>query len=71
MLHDFLDDFRCLAKDLVLRLIRIAEITPDCDPATNDACDAAASGMGGVHFVPTDTKEIPLLCRQRFPDWIR
>ena len=30
-----------------------------------------ASGMGGVYFVPTDTKEIPLLWGQCFQDWIR
>ena len=69
-LHGFLDDFRWLATDLVSRPTRIAELIPDRDPATNGACDAAASGMGGVHFVPTNTTEIPLLWRQRFPDWI-
>lgn len=49
----------------------IAELIPDCDPATNGACDAAAAGMGGVHFVPTNTSKIPILWRQQFPEWIR
>ena len=70
-LHGFFDDFRWLATDLVSQPIQIAKLIPDRDPATNGACDAAAAGMGGVHFVPTDTKEVPLLWRQRFPDWIR
>ena len=70
-LHGFLDDFRWLAKDLMSRPTRIAEIIPNRHPATNGACDAAASGMGGVHLVPIDTKETPLLRRQRFLDWIR
>jgi hypothetical protein len=49
--HDFLDDFRWLAKTLATRPTRIAEIIPS-DPRTIGACDAAGSGMGGVHFVP-------------------
>lgn len=70
-LHGFLDDFRWLAKDLASRPTRIAELIPDREPATNGACDAAGAGMGGVHFVPTTSSEIPLLWRQPFPDWIR
>ena len=70
-LHGFLDDFRWLAKDLASRPTRIAELIPDREPATNGACDAAAIGMGGVHFVPTENSEIPLLWRERFPKWIR
>ena len=65
-----LDDFRWLATDLVSQPTRIAELIPDRDPATIGACDAAALGMGGVNSVPTDTKETPLLWRQRFQDWI-
>ena len=41
------------------RPTRIAKIIPDRHPATNCVCYAPGSGMGGVHFVPTDTKEIP------------
>ena len=70
-LHGFLDDFRWLATDLISRPTCIAKLIPDREPATNSACDAAALGMGGVHFVPTDTTEIPLLWQQQFPDWIR
>ena len=68
--YGLLDDFWWLAKDLVSRPTRIAEIIPDCHPATNGTCDAAASGMGGVNAVPTDTKEIPILWGQQFPGWI-
>ena len=68
--HGFLDDFRWLATELVSRPTRITELIPDRELATNGACDAAAAGMGGEHFVLTDTKEIPLLWRQRFPDLI-
>ena len=70
-LHGFLDDFRWLAMDLASRPTHIAELIPDQNPATNGACDAAAAGMGGVHFVPTDTKEVLLLWRQQFPNWIQ
>ena len=56
---------------MVLRLTQITKLIPDWDPATNGACDTVAAGMGGVHFVPTDTKKVPLLWRQWFPDWIR
>ena len=54
----------------MLQPTRITEIISDHYPAINSACDVAASGIGGVHFVPTDTKETPLLWQQRFPDWI-
>lgn len=60
-----------LAKYLVLRLTRIAELISDREPSTNDACDTAATGMGGVCFVATVDSEIPLLQRQLLPDWVR
>ena len=66
----FWTTFFWLAQDSVSRPTRIAELIPNLAPATNGACDAAASGMGGVHFIPTDTTEIPLLWRQPFPEWI-
>ena len=69
-LHGFLDDFWWLASDLVSRPTRIAKLLPDRDPATNGACDAAAAGMRGVHFIPIKTSEIPILWRQQFLDWI-
>ena len=70
-LHGFLQDFRWLAKDLTSRPTRLAELIPDQTPSTNGACDAAGTGMGGVHFVPTSNKIIPLLWRQPFPPWVR
>jgi hypothetical protein len=70
-LHGFLDDFRWLAKDLTSRPTRIAELIPDQTPSTSGACDAAGTGMGGIHFVPTHDKIIPLLWRQLFPAWVR
>jgi hypothetical protein len=70
-LHGFLDDFRWLAHDLTSRPTRLAELIPDQAPATSGACDAAGTGMGGVHFVPTADKIIPLMWRQPFPSWVR
>jgi hypothetical protein len=70
-LHGFLEDFRWLAKDLNSRPTQLAELIPDQAPLTSGACDAAGTGMGGVHFVPTSDKIIPLMWRQPFPPWIR
>ena len=66
--HDFLADFRWLARDLGQRPTRIAELTPQPE-STLGACDAAGSGMGGVHFVPTPSGAAiqPLLWRAPFP----
>ena len=50
---------------------RIAELIPDREPSTNNACDADAASIGGVHFVPTADSEIPILWRRPFPDWVR
>ena len=69
-LHGFLDNFRLLAKDLVSRPTHIAELVPDREPVTNGVCDTATLGMCGVHFVPADTMEIPILWRRQFPDRI-
>lgn len=67
-LHGFLDDFRALATDISQRPTRIAELVPDTIPATLGACDAAGSGMGGVHFIPDAGGVIlPILWRQEFP----
>jgi hypothetical protein len=66
--HDFLDDFRWLARDLSTRPTRIAELIPASQPATLGACDASGSGMGGVHFVPLPNHTIqPLVWCSRFP----
>jgi hypothetical protein len=75
-LHGFLDDFRLLAQELTSRPTRIAELIPDRVPRTEGACDAAGSGMGGVHFIPAsidagDEDVVPLLWRERFPQWVR
>ena len=75
-LHGFLDDFRLLAQELTSRPTRIAELIPDREPRTEGACDAAGSGMGGVHFIPASTDAgdedvVPLLWRERFPQWVR
>ena len=72
MVHGFLDDFRWLATDIASRPTRIAELIPDPLPSTLGACDAAGTGMGGVHFVPDEHGNIvPLLWRQPFPPWVR
>ena len=64
--HDFLNDFRWLARELTSRPTRIAEIIPDT-PASLGACDASGDGMGGVHFVPTHAGRLrALLWRGRF-----
>ncbi|VEU43031.1 unnamed protein product, partial [Pseudo-nitzschia multistriata] len=71
-LHSFLADFRWLAEDLASRPTRIAELVPDVWPATIGACDAAGSGMGGVHFIPLPSGDIqPIYWRKQFPPWIR
>jgi hypothetical protein len=63
--HDFLDDFRHLALTLLQRPTRIIEVMPQ-QPGSIGACDAAASGMGAVHFFPTHDGVIPLLWRAKF-----
>ena len=72
-LHGFLDDFRWLADDLVSRPTRIAELIPDRNPRTEGACDAAGSGMGGVHFIPDAESGgvVPILWRHPFPCWVQ
>jgi hypothetical protein len=50
--HPILADVRWLVTDLTRRPTRIAEIIPKDKPDTLGAQDAAATGMGGVHFVP-------------------
>lgn len=69
-LHGFLEDFWWLAMDLVFQPTHIAKLILDREPATNGACDVLVASMGGVHFVNTETSGIPILWRQRFPDWI-
>jgi len=64
--HDFSEDFRWLAASLSTRPTRTAELVPALTPHATGACDAAATGMGGVHFVPTTDKILPVLWRQPF-----
>ena len=64
--HDFLADFKWLANDISSRPTRIAELIPDT-PATLGAVDAAGEGMGGVHFIPSEGRIIPILWRRKFP----
>ena len=68
--HDFLADFKWLANDISSRPTRIAELIPDT-PATLGAVDAAGEGMGGVHFVPTEGRIVPILWRRKFPTIIQ
>ncbi len=66
--HDFLDDFRWLARELEARPTRIAETIPML-PSTIGACDASGCGMGGVLFLPTRSLSTPyrsLLWREPF-----
>jgi len=68
----FLDGVCVLAADIVSRPTRIAELLPGSIPATLGACDAAGTGMGGVHFVPDTTgKVLPILWRNPFPQWVQ
>lgn len=45
----------------------MAEVIPNRHPDTLGACDVAAAGVGGVHFVPTATGLQPVLWRSPFP----
>jgi hypothetical protein len=66
--HRILADFCWLAQDLTRRPTRIAEIIPKTKPDTLGDKDAAATGMGGVHFVPQlDGTMQPMLWRCPFP----
>jgi hypothetical protein len=66
-MHDFLDDLRWLVRDLHARPTRLREII-DTAPGAIGASDAAASGMGGVLFIPArDGTITPLLWRSPFP----
>jgi hypothetical protein len=61
--HDFLDDFRWLAKEVGSRPTSIDEIVAQ-PPATCGATDASGLGMGGVFFLPGGR---PYLWRRYFP----
>jgi hypothetical protein len=50
--HDFLDDFRWLAKNLHDRPTRLFELVP-APPQVIGTTDASGIGLGGIFFVPT------------------
>jgi hypothetical protein len=55
-----------------MRPTRIAELVPRAQPDTFGAQDAAATGMGGVHFVPQQDGSIfPLMWWSPFPQEIQ
>jgi hypothetical protein len=69
--YHILTDFRWLAQDLTRRPTRIAEI-PNTKPDTLGAQYAAATGMGGVNFVPQLNRTVqPMLCRCPFPSAVQ
>jgi hypothetical protein len=74
--HDFLDDFRWLAKNLYDRPTRIFELIPS-PPQVIGTTDASGNGFGGTFFVPTEqsTPSEPsyrsYVWRYRLPDNVR
>jgi hypothetical protein len=70
--HLILADFRWIAADLTCRPTSIAEIIPKYKPYTLGAQGAAATGMGGIHFVPHLNGTVqPMLWRCPFPNVIQ
>jgi hypothetical protein len=75
--HQALDDFRWIAKDLTERPTRIQEIVPLLPGAEGDH-DASGAGAGGIWF-PSDTlvprgtwkPNVPVVWRIEWPDWVR
>jgi hypothetical protein len=61
--HDFLDDFRWLAKEVGSRPTIIDELVAQ-PPSTFGATDASGLGMGGIFFLPGGR---PYLWRKAFP----
>lgn len=56
--------------------MQIAELILNAKPQTEDACDAAGKGMGGVHFIPLmsaagNNDFQPILSWHPFPQWVR
>ena len=70
--HGFLDVFQWLATNIASRPARIAELIPDPMLSTLGACDAAGTGMGGVHSIANEHNNIiPLLWQHPFLAWVR
>jgi hypothetical protein len=66
-MHDFLNDLRWLVRNLHARPTCLQEIIDTALGAIGPS-DAAASGMGGVLFIPArDGTITPLLWRSPFP----
>jgi hypothetical protein len=66
--HDFLDDFRCLAATLHERPTKITKLLPQA-PSTIVTRDAAKDSMGGVNFLPNPNGTMkPVLWRHRFSE---
>jgi len=74
--HQALDDFRWIAKDLTERPTRIQEIVPLLPGAKGDH-DASGAGAGGVSF-PLNTlvpqgawkPNVPVVWQIEWPDWV-
>jgi hypothetical protein len=74
--HQALDDFRWIAKDLTSRPTRLAELIP-LAPSAEGHHDASGKGAGGAwfpgeHLQPRDgwQADIPVLWRLEWPDYI-
>lgn len=68
--HQFLEDFRLLAKDLSRRPTRISEILASA-PSVVGTTDAAGPGMGGAAFISTSQGIVPVVWRKPFPAHIQ
>ena len=75
--HQALDDFRWLARDLEARPTRLAEVVP-LRPVADGHHDASGAGAGGVWWpgsqaVPRQgwSRRKPILWRLQWPQWVR
>ena len=75
--HQALDDFRWLARDLEARPTRLAEVVP-LHPVADGHHDASGAGAGGAwwpgsHAVPRRgwASDKPILWRLEWPQWVR
>lgn len=62
-----LEDFEALARDVIARPTRLAELIPDATSAIGSV-DASGKGMGGVWFTPAGA---PIVWREEFPAHIQ
>ncbi|KAL7526950.1 hypothetical protein ACHAXR_005745 [Thalassiosira sp. AJA248-18] len=75
--HQALDDFRWLAKDLATRPTRIGELIP-LSPVADGHHDASGAGAGGVWYPGDNIRPRegtnpaqPVLWRLEWPQWVR